>query len=159
MASSGNAQIIREIINPDEQYIWDVTGSVADVKYNPIYLILSIATLGIFLIALYFKRVFRAYVLTNQRLIVITGIFSKKVDEIELFRITDSLTDQSFIDMWADIGDITVNSSDFTGQVIMRKIPNPYYIRDTLRNQYTKVRQTSGTVLLETLNAPKHGCH
>ena len=90
MASSGNAQIIREIINPDEQYIWDVTGSVADVKYNPIYLILSIVTLGIFLLILYFKRIFRAYVLTNQRLIVITGIFSKQVDEIELFRIVDS---------------------------------------------------------------------
>ena len=53
MTSAANAQIIREIINPDEQYIWDVTGSIADVKYNPIYLFLSVATLGIFLLILY----------------------------------------------------------------------------------------------------------
>ena len=90
---------------------------------------------------------------------LIPKILTKKVDEIELFRITDSTTDQSFIDVWADIGDVTINSSDLTGKIVMRKIPNPYYVRDTLRNQYIKVRQTSGTVLMETLNVPKHNCH
>ena len=151
MASSGNAQIIREIINPDEQYIWDVTGSVADVKYNPIYLILSIVTLGIFLLILYFKRIFRAYVLTNQRLIVITGIFSKRVDEIELFRIVDSSTSQSLIDRWANIGNIYVSSTDRTGDILMEKIPSPYLVRDSLRQNYTHARQKKGTVVLENL--------
>ncbi|MBO7257736.1 MAG: PH domain-containing protein [Alphaproteobacteria bacterium] len=151
MVSSGNAQIIREIINPDEQYIWDVTGSVADVKYNPIYLILSIVTLGIFLLILYFKRIFRAYVLTNQRLIVITGIFSKRVDEIELFRIVDSSTSQSLIDRWAGIGNIYVSSTDRTGDILMEKIPSPYLVRDSLRQNYTYARQKKGTVVLENL--------
>ena len=45
-----NVDIIQSIINPDEDFIWEVTGSIADVKYNPIYLLLTIATLGIFLI-------------------------------------------------------------------------------------------------------------
>ncbi|MBR5130357.1 MAG: PH domain-containing protein [Alphaproteobacteria bacterium] len=151
MASAGNAQIIREIINSDEQYIWDVTGSVADVKYNPIYLILSIVTLGIFLLVLYFKRIFRAYVLTNQRLIVITGIFSKRVDEIELFRIVDSSTSQSLIDRWANIGNIYISSTDRTGDVLMEKIPSPYFVRDSLRQNYTYARQKKGTVVLENL--------
>lgn len=151
--------ILRKVLRSDEQFFWHVTGSIADLKYNPWYWFLTIITLGLFVPALYYKRIFTSYSLTSKRLLIISGIFTKNVDEIELFRITDSTTDQSFIDVWADIGDITINSSDLTGQIIMRKIPNPYYIRDSLRNQYTKVRQTSGTVLMETLNAPKHNCH
>lgn len=151
MASRANAAIIREIINPEEQYLWDVTGSIADVKYNPVYWVLTIITLGIFLIALYFKRIFRAYVLTNQRLIVITGIFSKTVDEVELFRIVDSKTEQSLIDRWADIGDIYVTSTDKTGNLLMEKIPAPYLVRDSLRQNYTLARQKKGTVVLESL--------
>ena len=74
-----NYRIISNIINSDEEFIWNVTGSIADVKYNPFYLILTVVTLGIFLIALYYKRIYTSYVLTNQRLIVISGIFSKAV--------------------------------------------------------------------------------
>ena len=32
MGSRANMEIIREVINPDEQYLWDVTGSIADAK-------------------------------------------------------------------------------------------------------------------------------
>ncbi len=146
-----NQDIIRHIINPNEEFIWHVTGSVADVKYNPLYIALTVCTLFIFLIVLYYKRIFRSYVLTNQRLIIITGIFSKTVDEIELFRVVDSSTKQSLVDIWANLGNIAVNSSDRTGSVYMEKIPNPHWVRDTLRQQYTLARQKKGTVVLESL--------
>lgn len=148
-----NVDIIQSIINPDEDFIWEVTGSIADVKYNPIYLLLTIATLGIFLIALYFKRIFRTYILTNQRLIIISGIFGKTIDEIELFRIVDSKTVQSFIDRMVNIGTIVVSSTDQTGIATMAKIPQPYYVRDSLRQAYTIARQKKGTVVLENLQA------
>lgn len=148
-----NVDIIQSIINPDEDFIWEVTGSIADVKYNPAYLLLTIATLGIFLIALYFKRIFRTYILTNQRLIIITGIFGKTIDEIELFRVVDSRTIQSFIDRMANIGTIVVSSTDQTGIATMVKIPQPYYVRDSLRQAYTIARQKKGTVVLENLQA------
>ena len=147
-----NLEIIQSIINPDEDFIWEVTGSIADVKYNPAYLLLTIATLGIFLIALYFKRIFRTYILTNQRLIIITGIFGKTIDEIELFRVVDSRTIQSFIDRMANIGTIVVSSTDQTGIATMEKIPQPYYVRDSLRQAYTIARQKKGTVVLENLH-------
>lgn len=146
-----NENIIRSIVNPNEEFLWNVTGSVADVKYNPIYLILTVCTLGIFLIALYFKRIYRSYVLTNQRLIIITGIFSKAVDEIELFRIVNSSTTQSLIDIWANLGTIAIDSTDMTGSIVMKKIPNPHLVRDSLRQQYTLSRQKKGTVVLESL--------
>lgn len=152
MTSRANYQIIQDVINPDEEYLWDVTGSIADVKYNPGYLFLSVVTCGIFLVFLYFKRIMNAFVLTNQRLIIIRGIFSKQVDEIELFRIVDSRTSQSLIDRWANLGDILVNSSDQTGDVLMQKIPSPYLVRDSLRQNYTMARQKKGTVVLESLS-------
>lgn len=147
----GNNTIIRSIINPDEEFLWNVTGSIADVKYNPLYWVFSVCTLGIFLIALYLKRVYRTYVLTNQRLIVITGIISKSVDEIELFRIVDSSAEQSLVDIWANLGTIYVNSTDLTGNLRMIKIPNPHFVRDSLRQAYTLARQKKGTVVLESL--------
>lgn len=146
-----NTEIIQSIINPDEEFIWEVTGSIADIKYNPIYWILTICTLGIFVIVLYFRRIFKTYILTNQRLIIITGILGKTIDEIELFRIVDSRTVQSFIDRMANIGTIEVSSSDQTGVATMVKIPQPYYIRDSLRQAYTIARQKKGTVVLENL--------
>ncbi len=151
MGSRANMEIIREVINPDEQYLWDVTGSIADAKYNPVHWVLAVFTLGISLIVLYFIRTFNAYVLTNQRLIIIRGIFSKDVDEIELFRIVDSATNQSLVDRWANIGNIRVTSTDKTGNIVMEKIPSPYLVRDSLRQNYTLARQKKGTVVLESL--------
>ena len=143
--------ILQKVVRADEQFFWNTTGSLADVKYNPLYWFLIFITLGMFLVALYYKRIYTSYSLTNKRLIIISGIFSKSVDEIELFRVVDSVANQSMIDVWADIGDVTVSSSDQTGTIVMKKVPNPHYLRDTLRRQYMKDRNAKGTVLLETL--------
>ena len=143
--------ILQKVVRADEQFFWNATGSLADVKYNPWYWFLTLITFGLFLVSLYYKRIYTSYSLTNKRLIIISGIFSKSVDEIELFRVVDSVADQSMIDVWADIGDVTVTSSDQTGSIVMRKVPNPHYLRDTLRRQYMQARQSKGTVLLETL--------
>lgn len=147
-----NEHIIQNIINNDEDFIWNVTGSIADVKFNPLYWALTILTCGIFLIVLYYRRIYHSYILTNQRLIVISGIFSKAVDEIELFRVVNSSTTQSLIDIWSDLGTIEVDSTDMTGSLRMYKIPNPHFIRDSLRKQYTLARQKKGTVVLESLS-------
>lgn len=148
-----NYDIIKNVINTDEEFIWNVTGSIADVKYNPLYWALTLLTCGIFLIALHYKRIFHSYVLTNQRLIIISGIFSKYVDEIELFRVVNSSASQSLIDIWANLGTIVLDSTDMTGSLVMNKIPNPHFVRDSLRKQYTLARQKKGTVMLESLSA------
>jgi uncharacterized membrane protein YdbT with pleckstrin-like domain len=147
-----NYDIIKNVINGDEEFIWNVTGSIADVKYNPLYWGLTLITCGFFLVFLYYKRIFHSYVLTNQRLIIISGIFSKSVDEIELFRVVNSSASQSMIDIWANLGTIVIDSTDMTGSLKMQKIPNPHFVRDSLRKQYTLSRQKKGTVMLESLS-------
>ncbi len=147
-----NDKIIANVIDTDEEFIWEVTGSVADVKYNPFFWILTLMTCGIFLIILHYNRIYHSYVLTSQRLIIISGIFTKDVDEIELFRIVDSSSSQSMIDLWADLGDIFINSTDKTGFLKMHKIKNPHKVRDSLRKHYVSARQKKGTVVLESLS-------
>ena len=68
-----NDRIIQSIIDKDETFIWEVTGSIRDVKFNLFYLFLTIITCGIFLIALRYNRIYHSYVLTSQRLVIISG--------------------------------------------------------------------------------------
>ncbi len=148
-----NDKIIASVIDADETFIWEVTGSIADVKFNPLYWFLTIITCGIFLIVLHYNRIYHSYVLTSQRLIIISGIWTKDVDEIELFRIVDSSTSQSMIDLWADLGDIFISSTDKTGYLKLHKIKNPHTVRDSLRQYYMASRQKKGTVVLESIKS------
>ena len=146
-----NEAILRGMLGRDEKFFWQVTGSISDWKYNPIFLILTVCTLGLFLIPLTLVRHYNYYVLTSTRLIIIKGILTRTVDEIELFRIVDSKSFQGPIDRIANLGKITVSSTDKTGVAVMRKIPYPHDVRDSLRQAYYEARKEQGTVLLESI--------
>ena len=140
-------------LQPDETFIFQVTGSLGDVKYNPLYWILALATGGLFLLGLYFYRIFHRYTLTNQRLIIESGIFTNREDEVDLFRIVDSKVFQSLTDRMAGMGTIEVNSTDLTGTILMKKIPNCLMVRDMLRQTYSVARETKGTMMVESINS------
>lgn len=144
-----NESILRSMISKEEQFYWQITGSTADWKFNPIYLLLTICTLGLFWVCFHLYRTYHYYVLTSTRLIVISGILGKRVDEVELFRIVNSIAYQSPIDRFVNIGNVKIDSTDKTGLVVMKKIPHPFEVRDTLRQVYYEARQKQGTVLLE----------
>lgn len=144
-----NEDILRGILQRDEKFYWQITGSIADWKYNPFFLIFTIATLGIFLWFVKLYRQYYCYTLTSTRLIIISGILGRRVDEIELFRIVNSISQQSPIERMAGLGSIRIDSTDKTGVVYMRKIQHPHQVRDTLREAYTIARNKKGTVLLE----------
>ena len=147
-----NEDILRNILKKDEEFYWQVTGSVADWKYNPLFLIMTIGTLGLFLLLVRLVRQYHSYTLTSTRLIIISGILGRKVDEIELFRIVNSVSTQGPIERVANIGSIQVDSTDKTGIITMRKIPCPHEVRDTIRAAYTAARDKRAPVLLENFN-------
>ncbi len=144
-----NEDILRGILEKDEKFYWQVTGSVADWKVNPLFLLLTICTFGLFLFGVKLYRQYHSYTLTSTRLIVISGILGRRVDEIELFRIVNSVSTQGPLDRLVNIGNIKVDSTDKTGLVVMKKIPHPHEVRDSLRDAYTQARDKRGTVLLE----------
>lgn len=147
-----NEDILRGILKSDETFYWQVTGSVADWKYNPLFLILTLCTFGVFLFIVKLYRQYTSYTLTSSRLILISGILGRRVDEVELFRIVNSVSRQGPIDRLANIGDIKIDSTDKTGLVYMKKIPCPHQVRDSIRQAYMLARDKRGTVLLENFH-------
>ena len=80
-------------------------------------LLLCLVGVGLVIIALrWFQNIATQYELTDQRLIIRTGILNKKIDEIELYRVKDVTVAYSLINQWADIGAISISSSDPTSQ-------------------------------------------
>jgi uncharacterized membrane protein YdbT with pleckstrin-like domain len=87
------------------------------------------------------------YELTGERLIIRSGIFSKSIDEIELYRVKDIRMTYSLIGGWAGIGTIIIASSDPTtssGPLVIRDVMDAERRRETIRNLVDKARQRRG---------------
>jgi len=81
---------------------------------------------------------------TEERLILHRGIFVKSMDEIELYRVKDLRLDFTLINEWADIGTITVTSSDETTRdapLVIRHIDDAKARREALRVLVDTARQ------------------
>lgn len=74
------------------------------------------------------------YELTTQRLRMTTGLFSKKLDELELYRVKDSMLDQPFLLRVIGAGNVKVLSSDATlPEVTLVAVHGAYNVREKLR--------------------------
>ena len=171
-----NERLVSQVLRPDEHFYWTVTGSIRDLKFHPLLWLIVAVIIGSFiplsrhqmtdlwiwgtiaavsmLPMVYCKRIFNSYTLTDKRLIIISGIVTKHVDEIELFRVVDSTVRQSMVDTWVDLGMVRVTSEDLTGTIRMEKIPNPMRVRETLREAYIAARNAKGTLIMESVNSP-----
>lgn len=82
------------------------------------------------------------YIVTNQRVLIEQGIFSKTVDEIDLRYIDDSSFSQGILDRLLGIGNVTLVSSDKTNpRYVLRSINNPRGVRETIRSQAYQISQ------------------
>jgi membrane protein YdbS with pleckstrin-like domain len=87
------------------------------------------------------------YVLTSQRLVMRTGIFFKRVDEIELYRVKDVRVDYSLVNQLTGIGRLTLRTSDQTSHqtdFTIPDVPDAVDLRETLRMLVDKARQRRG---------------
>src|SRR4051812_24051771 len=92
----------------------------------------------------WFENMAASYEITPERLIVRRGIFSKSIDEIELYRVKDIRIDFTLVNQIAGIGRICVASSDETprsGALVMRDIERAQERRETLRRLVDTARQ------------------
>jgi uncharacterized membrane protein YdbT with pleckstrin-like domain len=84
------------------------------------------------------------YEVTPERLIIHRGILFKSVDEIELYRVKDTRIDFTLINQWANIGTISVSSSDETtrdGDLVIAHVERARDRRETLRRLVETARQ------------------
>lgn len=87
------------------------------------------------------------YELTAERLILHKGIFVKSIDEIELYRVKDVRIDFTIVNQMADIGTITITSSDETtreGALVIRDVAQARTRREKLRELVDAARRQRG---------------
>jgi membrane protein YdbS with pleckstrin-like domain len=85
------------------------------------------------------------YVVTTQRVRVIAGIFSKDIQEIELFRVKDTAANQSFFLRLFGLGTITIVSGDERHpRIVLSGVPQAIELREKLREEVMTLRQRFG---------------
>ncbi len=111
-------------------------------------LLLCLLGVGLILVLVRWLRAMASsYEVTDQRLIIRRGILLKTIDEIELYRIKDVRLDYSLLNQLADIGTITLTSTDRTTgdrQFAMRDVPQARDRREGLRGLVEQARQRRG---------------
>jgi membrane protein YdbS with pleckstrin-like domain len=85
------------------------------------------------------------YVATNQRVRVISGLFSKDIQEIELFRVKDTMARQTFLLRLFGLGTITIISGDENHpRLVLSGVPGAIELREKIREEVMILRQRFG---------------
>lgn len=86
-----------------------------------------------------------AYKLTSQRLFVRRGFVSRKVQELELYRVTDVAFSQGIIERLFGIGTVSIVANDpTTPSIAMPGITGPETVKETIRTAYRRARRAEG---------------
>ena len=86
------------------------------------------------------------YELTSQRLRMRSGVFNKKLEEIELYRVRDYRLDQPFFLRLFSLGNIILESSDTTAPVFpIAATPSPCARRFAPRWRNARTRRASAS--------------
>jgi len=82
------------------------------------------------------------YTVTNQRVLIEKGLFTKSLNEIDMRLIDDTLFFQSFLHRMLGIGHVTVMSSDKNTPVyVLRGISDPRGVREMIRTHSYQASQ------------------
>jgi len=116
-----------------------------------------IALLGLlYFVWTYLQITHTKYEVTDQRVLITTGIIARHIEEIELFRVKDSQLNQSLIYRILGLGDIRLFTSDATApEFDLNGIHKPRELRETIRRHVTIMRKKKGVRELDT----PHGMH
>ncbi|MCX7048545.1 MAG: PH domain-containing protein [Candidatus Sumerlaeota bacterium] len=94
------------------------------------------------------------YEMTSQRLRMSTGVFSKTIEELELYRVEDSRVNIPFIYRFFSLGDIILMTSDITTpNVLLHAIKQPLEVRDQIRACVEQQRERKGVRVLDISEA------
>lgn len=126
-------------------WVWARAGGpLADHSGLP--LLLVIAALVIVLVK-WVGNLAVTYEVTADRLILHKGILAKSIDEIELYRVKDVRIDFTIVNQLADIGTITIASSDETTRdapLAIRDVAHARLRREKLRDLVDAIRRERG---------------
>ena len=114
-----------------------VSIAVPGVAHDPVLIASLVLVLGA--LARFVRRYARwattNMVLTNERLILRSGVFAKRGREIPVGRINDITYRQRLLERLIGAGDLLVESAGERGQEILRRVPNPVRVQQAIYKQ------------------------
>jgi uncharacterized membrane protein YdbT with pleckstrin-like domain len=131
----------------EETTLWEGHPShVKDLGFHLICLMLSwlILPVGLMLWR-YLDTRCRRYEVTSERLRITRGILSRRMDELELYRVKDTSIDQPFFLRLFKLANLVVKTSDAsTPRITLMAIPEVNVLRENLRGCVEKMRKKKG---------------
>jgi uncharacterized membrane protein YdbT with pleckstrin-like domain len=126
-----------------EQVIW--AGTSSQIRNLHIYILCALfcwLVLPIFYaLAKWIQLRARHYEITNQRVRIRQGVFSKRTDELELYRVKDSTVIEPFWQRMFGLGNIFITTHDAsTPTLTLEALPNAAQIREKLRQATEECR-------------------
>ncbi|KTF69574.1 PH domain-containing protein [Sphingomonas sp. HT-1] len=111
-------------------------------------LLLCLVGVGLVILAVRWIRNHSAlYEVTEDRLILYSGIIRKSIDEVELYRVKDVRLDYSIVNQISGIGTLTITTSDETtrgGPLVIRDVEYARERREKLRELVSNARRLRG---------------
>ena len=77
-------------------------------------LLVAILTVGLWLIVRWFQTLGKTYRITNRRIVVETGVLSKKLEQIDLYRVADYTVERPFSQRIMGTGNLLLKTFDKT---------------------------------------------
>lgn len=133
--------------DPDSEALWaDREGHVASFGFYvccTVFCWLVIPTLlGV---ARYLRVSRHTYALTAQRLREESGIFFRRTEELELYRVKDVSIDQPLLQRLVGCGRVVLETTDrSTPHVVLEAIPDPLAVADLIRDHVERCRVAKG---------------
>jgi uncharacterized membrane protein YdbT with pleckstrin-like domain len=122
-----------------EQVIW--SGNSSQVRNLHIYLLCILVIPIPYAIVKWIQLRSRVYELTSQRIRIRQGVFSKRTDELELYRVKDSTVLEPFWQRIFGVGNIVVTTNDETTPTLtLEALPHAPEIREKLRTAIEECR-------------------
>lgn len=88
---------------------------------------------------------FRVYEITTERIHVTTGILTRRIDDMELYRVKDITVLQPFGLRMMGLSSVVLSTSDrSTPRLVIEAVPNAEKLRDDIRTNVEACRQRKG---------------
>lgn len=99
-----------------------------------VYIVAGLALIAVGWLSFWPWLVWRTthYVLTNERVLLQTGVFSRDRRDIPLSRVNDHSMSQKFIERLLGCGTLTIESAGERGQSVLNDIPHVEKVQTTL---------------------------
>lgn len=92
-----------------------------------------------------FLSLVEQYTLTNERLRIIRGLVSRKIENFELIRIQDIDFKEGMTERMIGVGDIFIRGQDASNpEIVLRNVSKPEEVYETLRRAWLEARKRHG---------------